>query len=678
MKFIVHEKDREYEFLLANGLYIAGRDPTCDLTLDSRRVSRRHMSCTVTEGQVQVKDMGSRNGIAVGGVQVREAVLRDGDEVQIGDVVLEFQGAAGVAPPAPEKPVVAAAVEPAPAAEAEVVDSESTPPEGNLLPAKAADVRPQLIQRDGRWFVVDPATGREVEIVPAQQAKAPAGRKSLLSTAKGKLIIGGLAIIVTLILVAAVIKTSQPQKPIMTDAQYKELIGNVLKGEQTGELAAVFSGRQYSDVIKRSLDALDRGDTMTAARLAVLALKSRPKDETARRVVELVRVWDDWKKDFWTHWQKVQGILEDLYEGDASPAVQEFTKTYKDFIDKERAYSQYADEARKQYAAKKYEEAWQDLLHVPEGSPVRERDAVLFENVKGDFKHHIEEQMKSASVRQDWTEARKWAEKLRDYYAADKERAQENLTKYSEYEGHASLMQQAKDALAKNDFADADRFLRSIPEGSPYYAEAQRLLQRAKADEVYARALALYNQGASDEALKSLEGQDSAAARTLKLHVESMLALYNKARDAQKKLELLDAEQYWQQLTETETDDNNQYRKEGLRELARMKDLRRNYARELIEGGDDAFKTEQFEKARTLYKKATDMDPDGRMGMEPLARMEQQGRMDYRRALVKEQTDPKAALQLLERACRMLPPDDKYYTWALDKKQEIERKLEGK
>jgi len=678
VKFIVHEKDREYEFLLANGLYIVGRDPTCDLTLDSRRVSRRHMSCTVTEGQVQVKDMGSRNGIAVGGVQVREAVLRDGDEVQIGDVVLEFQGAAGAAPPASDRPVVAAAVEPAPAAEAEVVDSESTPPEGNLLPAKAADVRPQLIQRDGRWFVVDPATGREVEIVPAQQAKAPAGRKSLLSTTKGKLIIGGLAIIVTLILVAALIKTSQPKKPIMTDAQYKEFIGNVLKGEQTGELAAVFSGRQYSDVIKRSLDALDRGDTMTAARLAVLAVKSRPKDETARRVVELVRVWDDWKKDFWAHWQKVQGILEDLYEGDASPAVQEFTKTYKDFIDKERAYSQYADEARKQYAAKKYEEAWQGLLHVPEGSPVRERDAILFENVKSDFKRHIEEQMKSASVRQDWTEARKWAEKLRDYYSADKERAQENLTKYADYEGHASLMQQAKDALAKNGFADADRLLRSIPEGSPYHAEAQRLLQRAKADEVYAGALALYNQGASDEALKSLEGQDSAAARTLKLHVESVLALYNKARDAQKKLELLDAEQYWQQLTETETDDNNQYRKEGLRELARMKDLRRNYARELVEGGDEAFKTEQFEKTRTLYKKATDMDPDGRMGMEPLAHMEQQGRMDYRRALVKEQTDPKAALQLLGRACRMLPPDDKYYNWALDKKQEIERKLEGK
>ena len=154
MKFIVREKDREYEFLLSKGLYIVGRDPTCDLTLDSRRVSRRHMSCSVTDEEVRVKDLGSRNGIQVAGVPVKEAALRDGDEVQMGNAVLEFQGAvAAAAAAAPVEPV--AQVQ-AVAAEPSVEDKESTSSEGVMVPARAEDVRPQLVQRDGRWFAKDP------------------------------------------------------------------------------------------------------------------------------------------------------------------------------------------------------------------------------------------------------------------------------------------------------------------------------------------------------------------------------------------------------------------------------------------------------------------------------------------------------------------------------------------
>ncbi|MBS3762152.1 MAG: FHA domain-containing protein, partial [Planctomycetes bacterium] len=182
MKFIVQEGDTEYEFLLSPGLYIVGRDPTCDLTLDSQRVSRRHMSCTVTEDHVTVKDLGSRNSIRIGGIKVDEATLRDGDELHVADVRLKFKGDAGGAPaiPANKKD------EPVEAHEAVLEDDEETPPEGALVPEEEGGKKPEVTQKDGRWFVTDPNTGREVEIVPAGEEKTGKKSKSLLSTTKGK------------------------------------------------------------------------------------------------------------------------------------------------------------------------------------------------------------------------------------------------------------------------------------------------------------------------------------------------------------------------------------------------------------------------------------------------------------------------------------------------------------
>jgi len=653
VKFIVREKDREYEFLLSKGLYIVGRDPTCDLTLDSRRVSRRHMSCSVTDEEVRVKDLGSRNGIQVAGVQVKEAALHEGDEVQVGNAVLEFQGVVAAAPAAaaaePVAPVQAVVAEPS------VEDKESTSSEGVMVPARAEDVRPQLVQRDGRWFAKDPQSGREVEIVPAETpgAAAPAAGKSLLSTPKGKLIIGGLAAVVAVILIAALLSTGVQEAP------------------------PAMGGEQYNRLVAQALDALDAGDSETAKKHAYAAVKGRPNGKTAKLVGQLALIWDDWRKDFWEHWRDVEAILEELYELDSSPAVQEFTQAHRDRIEKERVYSQFADEARQAYQANQYEEAWRKLQLVPAGSPVRDRDAELVEGVKRDLKRQIETGMASAAARQNWTSARAYAEKLSQYYPEEGARAEGILAKYAEYEGHAHLVQQAKLAIAKNNFGEVERVLRAIPDSSPYRAEAKRLLQRAQADEKYANALALYNEGDGAGSLKALEAQDSAASRALKRHVESILALYEKAQKAQKDLELIDAEGCWQRLAEAETDDNNHYRREALGELARMEDLRLEYARQLLEGGDAARKKSEFKKARELYAKATVMDPDARMGLESLGRMEEQGRMDYRRALIEQDKSPKKAISLLERAIQMLPPDDKYYTYAVDKKREIEATLKG-
>ena len=88
----VHEGDFPSDLVLPDGRRIAltpapiviGRLPECQVVLNDPNVSRRHAQITKENGQISILDLGSTNGIKVNGRQLRDAVLVDGDEVQIG------------------------------------------------------------------------------------------------------------------------------------------------------------------------------------------------------------------------------------------------------------------------------------------------------------------------------------------------------------------------------------------------------------------------------------------------------------------------------------------------------------------------------------------------------------------------------------------------------------------
>ncbi len=67
-----------------------GRRPSADIVLDDATVSRRHALVLERDGAPVIADDRSRNGVYVNGERVREARLRHGDEVQIGERVMRF------------------------------------------------------------------------------------------------------------------------------------------------------------------------------------------------------------------------------------------------------------------------------------------------------------------------------------------------------------------------------------------------------------------------------------------------------------------------------------------------------------------------------------------------------------------------------------------------------------
>jgi pSer/pThr/pTyr-binding forkhead associated (FHA) protein len=75
--------------VIGNSLVI-GRDPECDLVLDSIFVSRSHARLCRVEGGYEVIDLESRNGIDLNGQQVnRAASLAPGDTITIGPFELQ-------------------------------------------------------------------------------------------------------------------------------------------------------------------------------------------------------------------------------------------------------------------------------------------------------------------------------------------------------------------------------------------------------------------------------------------------------------------------------------------------------------------------------------------------------------------------------------------------------------
>ena len=69
-----------------------GRSLDNDLVVPHQSISRHHATIAMVNGAFCLKDLGSQNGTYVGGQQVSEAPLKDGDRIRLGDAQFQFRG----------------------------------------------------------------------------------------------------------------------------------------------------------------------------------------------------------------------------------------------------------------------------------------------------------------------------------------------------------------------------------------------------------------------------------------------------------------------------------------------------------------------------------------------------------------------------------------------------------
>ncbi len=73
-----------------SGEILIGRAPECDIIIDDSTVSYNHARLIIANGRITVIDLGSSNGTFVNGTAVRRATLTTAGQLQVGQVIVEF------------------------------------------------------------------------------------------------------------------------------------------------------------------------------------------------------------------------------------------------------------------------------------------------------------------------------------------------------------------------------------------------------------------------------------------------------------------------------------------------------------------------------------------------------------------------------------------------------------
>lgn len=69
---------------------VLGRSLSANISIESGGISRQHAVVKRTGPEFSVTDLNSANGIYLNGVKTHSAILREGDTLQLGDVVFVF------------------------------------------------------------------------------------------------------------------------------------------------------------------------------------------------------------------------------------------------------------------------------------------------------------------------------------------------------------------------------------------------------------------------------------------------------------------------------------------------------------------------------------------------------------------------------------------------------------
>jgi len=142
---VKHPTGAEHEVELEGTVAVLGRDPSCDLVLNDAKCSRRHAVLEAGPQGIAIRDAGSANGVYVNGHKAERASLKEGDVVQLGEVLLtvlaeEVPGTLVMGPE--DMPEVATDAAPARLTPAARPPAPGPPPVPPAAPPKPAAARP--------------------------------------------------------------------------------------------------------------------------------------------------------------------------------------------------------------------------------------------------------------------------------------------------------------------------------------------------------------------------------------------------------------------------------------------------------------------------------------------------------------------------------------------------------
>ena len=67
-----------------------GRDPECEVHIPTTTISRKHVRIFCRGEEYHVEDLDSTNGTYINGVKIKRCILRNNDQITVGDITITF------------------------------------------------------------------------------------------------------------------------------------------------------------------------------------------------------------------------------------------------------------------------------------------------------------------------------------------------------------------------------------------------------------------------------------------------------------------------------------------------------------------------------------------------------------------------------------------------------------
>ncbi|GEM_PF-2039405 len=737
MRFIYEKDGKRFEYHIPEGNMIVGRDRKADVAIFDHNVSRHHITVIRRDTMVIVRDLGSRNGTFVNNAKVTEATLKPGDILRLGNLSLFFDdGSPGLevptdlegylerkrlekekgesvtpvdgnlapegAAPAPPGPTQAAPPPPA---------SGPQPPASVVPPAQfPAGFQPppgvELVQRGEQWFLREQSTGREVPYQPpaAPATQAPETRdadvisasnlKDYAEKARDFYLSHKLPVLVTLgvlaggLLIAAVIAVfltpSDDDGKVMSPEIYDGFLD-----DGVGFFAEWIELRNNPpDKLKgKKLEARKKELYDEALKHFETIKKHRPRRQTADVMLNVARSWAEMPEDpLLRDWSSVRGYLAELVNhANVTPRAREFARERIQWINREvnsRAQAEYAQKMFNKWGTtgdietlKSAHDEFKKLEREYPGTPAQQEKADMIPRIIEEFRTFYEKEAERRFNSGDWESAIESFEKARRY--ADETRLQAIDAKIAEARfqiEQSKILPRAREMKAQGRLEELLGFLADVPDHSPAYEEAQRMMRDARFEIRMKKARDYYRRADAETALKLLSEKEfysdpefSALRERVRKVSEALEAgnrAFEEAMDAIDQMESPEkvqgfekARHFWNEVKNLESDPSNDFVRRAQRNLY---DLTNEKIGALYyQKAQALFAEGEMKKGRDFLDLARGYDLT--LGLQELEEWKDEAGRRYNRAINMAKEDKDKARELLQWILDVLRPGDSEY-----------------
>ncbi len=715
MRLISTAHGEEKSFELRDGSMIAGRHPSCHITVPDPQVSKRHLQLHVDGGQVTIRDLESRNGTKVNGRPVKSHVLEDGDTISLGSHTLTFDatgaaqeqtvGAAGFdfspagepeqTPYEQEDSTSAFAPDGPPPGEAQAeplydeseMSEDDTPADGQFIPQAYSpeNLEPQIIARDGRMFLRNPRTNQEIEIVPRDQDQGPAGlggyydEQETTNRRKNLMLIGG-AIAVGLLMIIALALTS----------------GN--DGSRPTGPARPFSHSGYNERLDQSIDLMKEGQFSQAMDLLEEAERAYPNRDIAGLLRRIGTTWRESDKSIdQFDWREVRAHIRQILESQwRTGTVEAFAADRRNWIEDTDHYDWLAEEAGRLLADDEPGEAFEKLAEIPSDNIVYHQTEELRGQVRAAaFQMHIDAGQ-NALQEQQWDRAVQEFDTAKNRYAVTPDetlKAQELIGLTRDEQGKAeaeaerhrterAILNEANEHLRRGTLSSVRTALETVdrlPEDCLLHQQRDELRDRIRSrldelehEELVSTVRNYYRDGEGARAIELIDRENLEELSSLRRRISNIRELLEAASTAYDAKDYNRARTNWTEVTETEPDRTNAYRREAEQALRRLSSEASDIARHYEELGQQALAQEEYATARRHAQNAVSWDPDNQIGEKTLEQLSHHAQVLYRRARelriqgerMGDRDDLSRAVELFKKVQQCVGEGDRHYDWA--------------